>query len=94
MSELTDDLARVRGLMDENVAIGPEPMIQFASIALRFFNDHAAAIEAMERDAEQTKAAAERLCEIYFNIAAEAIGEDAVRTKRDAAIDAAMEKSK
>ena len=30
--------------------------------------------------------AAQKLCEIYFNIAAEAIGEDVVRAKRDAAL--------
>lgn len=30
--------------------------------------------------------AAQRLCELYFNIAAEAVGEDEVRRRRDAAL--------
>jgi len=35
----------------------------------------------------RTLAAAKQLCEIYFNIAAEAIGEDEVRKKRDQILD-------
>lgn len=37
--------------------------------------------------------AAERLCKIYFDIAAEILGEDEVRKRRDAAIDAEIQKS-
>ena len=48
-----------------------------------------AATEALARkkyNNRPTEYAAQKLCEIYFNIAAEAIGEDAVRAKRDAAL--------
>jgi hypothetical protein len=40
----------------------------------------------MQQEGKPLIAAAERLCRIYFEIAAEAIGEDAVRCKRDAAL--------
>jgi uncharacterized ubiquitin-like protein YukD len=43
----------------------------------------------LEGEAARNMVVAERLCEVYFTIAAEAIGEDEVRRKRDALIDAA-----
>lgn len=51
--------------------------------AAETIDTHAAEIEAMARDAEQTKRAAESLCRVYFEIASEAIGEDCVRAERD-----------
>lgn len=40
-----------------------------------------------EWDTRPLEEALEKLCRVYFEIAAEVIGEDAVREKRDAAID-------
>jgi hypothetical protein len=48
-------------------------------------------LEAAERDARATKRSAETLCRIYFEIAAEAVGEDKVRAERDRRIHATQE---
>ena len=48
-------------------------------------------LEAAERDARVTKRSAETLCRIYFEIAAEAVGEDKVRAERDRRIHATQE---
>lgn len=48
-------------------------------------------LEAAERNARVTKRSAETLCRIYFEIAAEAVGEDKVRAERDRRIHAAQD---
>jgi hypothetical protein len=45
--------------------------------------------EIIQSSINKAKVAAQKLCEVYFNIAAEVIGEDEVRKRRDEAIDAA-----
>lgn len=82
MSELTDDLARVRELVaraDKNCA----------AAALAFVSKHAAAIEAMERDAARLDWLMQQMrCEDFCRITGRAQGDpDYART----AIDAAME---
>lgn len=48
-------------------------------------------LEVAERDARVTKRSSETLCRIYFEIAAEAVGEDKVRAERDRRIHATQE---
>ena len=63
--------------------------IQYARADL--YRDMAKRLEAAERGARVTKRSAETLCRIYFEIAAEAVGEDKVRAERDRRIHAIQE---
>ena len=58
-------------------------LIEASNKEAKFLRTHHAEIAAAVRDAEVTKRAAEKLCRVYFEIAAEAVGEDAVRSERD-----------
>ena len=70
-----------------------EPLLQEDTVQGKLLRANVAAVLEALATAQTHIDAAQRLCEIYFNIAAKAIGEDAVRTQRDAMIDTIVTKN-